>query len=253
MKYLLLFIMLSILWACEKHNTELVDVDYGYEYFPLDIGANWTYAVDSLVFDPGLSGTDTSRSQSFLREVIVDTLLSNTGTIQYRVEQSWRATDTADWQILKVLTLEREEQRALRTEDNLKFIKLTFPLKEGNSWDGNAFLDAQIKIAIAGEQLEFFKNWSYQVLSFEELIQLGSLSFADVVSVQNADDENLIERRYAFEQYARGIGLVYRALTVLDTQCEICCNSDFALCESLSWENKAEKGVIITQALIDYE
>jgi hypothetical protein len=253
MRYLFILLVFFFLGACNERNIEPIDLDYGYEYYPVRIGASWTYAIDSLIFDPGLSGTDTLRTQSFIREVVVDTMVSGMGTTQFRVEQSWRATDSSDWQIVKVLSLEREEQRAIRTEDNLRYVKLTFPVETGNSWDGNAFFDPETNIVVAGEQIAFFKNWSYQILSFDEVIQLGDLSLENVVSVQNADDENLIERRYALEQYAKNIGLVYRVLNILDTQCEVCCNGDFALCEGLSWVAKAEKGIIIEQVLIDYE
>jgi hypothetical protein len=66
-----------------------------------------------------------------------------------------------------------------------------------------------------------------------------------VVTVQNADSENLIELRLAHEKYARGVGLVYRELWILDTQC-------IEDCIGMTWEQKAEKGFILKQTLIDH-
>ena len=248
-----IFVLSCCLIACNEQETEMVEVDFGYDYFPLAIGKSWTYQIDSIFFDPAIGGTAIDTIATFLQETIVDTFTNLEERTAYRVEQFFRRNPSEDWQLVKVFTLSRDENRAFRTEDNLTFVKLTFPAKVNNIWDGNAFLDEFLKVDIKGEQVEFFKNWDYLILEEGQLFELDTFRFEQYLVVQNADDENLIERRFAVERYARGVGLITRDLEILDTQCEVCCNSDFEACENLPWVEKAEKGLILKQRLIDYQ
>ena len=247
------FVLSCFLIACTERETETVEVDFGYDYFPLAVGKSWTYRIDSIFFDPAIGGTAIDTIATFLQETIVDTFINLEGHTAYRVEQFFRRNSSEDWKLVKVFTLSRDENRAFRTEDNLTFVKLTFPAKVNNQWNGNAFLDEFLKVDIKGEQVEFFKNWDYLILEQGQLYELDTFRFEQHLIIQNADDENLIERRYAVERYARGVGLITRDLEILDTQCEVCCNSDFGACENLAWVEKAEKGLILKQRLIDYQ
>lgn len=241
--------------ACNSRQVEDVVLDYGYDYYPLEVGRSWVYQVDSIIYDPALGGTSIDSSRTYFREVVTDTLHGESGTLFYRVEHYERKADTLPWQIGKVYTLSRDEQRAYRDEDNLRFIKLAFPVKAGQEWDGNAFFDPFTQVTVAGERIEMFKSWSYRQLTNGEPQAIGNLSFDDVITVQNADSrDNVIELRLATEQYARGVGLAYRSLDILDTECRVCCNGDTGdACQGLSWPEKAEKGFSLRQQLISYQ
>lgn len=252
-KAIALYVLLGFLFSCDNRETEEIVIDYGYEYYPLAVGSSWTYQVDSIIFDPAIGGTALDSTRSYVREVIADTLELADGETAFRVEHYYRHHDTLAWEIASVYTLAADDEKAYRTEDNLRFIKLVFPLKKGSNWDGNAFFDDTRDILIAGESVEMFKSWSYEVLESGISRQIGDLSFEEVAVVQNADDENLIERRYAIEEYARGVGLISKELLIADTQCNVCCNGDFSICEPLSWREKAEKGMIVKWQLIDYQ
>jgi hypothetical protein len=239
--------------ACEENREDIPEIDFKYDYYPLEIGRSWTYQVDSLTFDPAIGGTALDSFRTYLREVIVDTISSINGNTIYRVEQFYRRHDSLPWNISKVLTMEQTERQALRTEDNLKFVKMPFPFRKGDRWDGNAFFDPFLFVEIRGELVQMFKEWDYRVIEANQESTIGGLTFEEVATFQNADTENKLERRFAQEKYARGIGLVYRALLIADTQCQVCCANDPDLCDTLSWRDKAEKGLIIRQELIQYE
>ncbi|HQU60246.1 MAG TPA: hypothetical protein PLU64_13665 [Saprospiraceae bacterium] len=247
--------MAIILFACSNREVEDITIDYGYDYFPLEVGRFWVYQADSITYDPALGGTAIDSFRTFIREVVADTLLDNTGAVLYRIERYERQADTLPWQIRKVFTLSRDEQRAYRTEDNLRFIKLTFPLRTGQSWNGNVFFDPFTKVLVKGESIEMFKSWDYKILTQGEPLQLGGLHFDEVATVQNADSRNnAIEFRVATEQYAKGVGLVSRYLDILDTECRVCCNGDTGdECQALPWEERAEKGFRLYQQLITYQ
>src|SRR5690606_24012329 len=101
-------------------------------------------------------------------------------------------------------------------EENLRFIKMVFPLREGVEWNGNKHIDVTTIIPIAGESVEVFKSWSYEALSVGETEIIGDFVFDEVATLSQADSENLIELRYSQEKYAKNIGLVYREMKILE-------------------------------------
>ncbi|MCB0548425.1 MAG: hypothetical protein KDD19_12665 [Phaeodactylibacter sp.] len=256
---LMMAIASSLLFSCNESRTEEpVIEDFGYDYFPLEVGRTWEYEVDSVIYDPAIGGTAVDSFRTFIRESIVDTLLDNTGQVLFRLERYYRRSDTMAWQVEKVLTLSRDEQRASRTEDNLRFTKLVFPVREGKFWDGNAFFDDSRLVFVAGESIQMFKNWQYRILASGVPAAIGGMEFDDVVTVQNADNRylnNFLELRLATEQYARGVGLISRELFIWDTSCLVCCggNTEDGICQSLPWEERVEKGFTLRQRLIRYQ
>ena len=132
---------------------------------------------------------------------------------------------------------------AIRIENNLTFVKLQLPPVRENTWNGNKYFDDEIMVDVGPEQVSFFKNWQSQYVELNTAVDIKDLSFPDVHIVQLANEENKLELRWGYEQYASGIGLIQKELMILDTQCFDMCNS---------WEEKAEKGIIYRQYIIDY-
>lgn len=249
---LLLTGVVFVAHSCNKQETEPLDLNFGYEYYPLEIGQTREYAVDSIIFDPALAGTQIDTNSWFIKETVVDTFSGQDGLTWFRVERVQRRSDTQPWQIGKVYAAARSKQQAYRTEDNLRFIKMTFPLELNETWAGNAFFSTGTTVEIAGEQVEMFKDWSYRILSLTDPLQVGDVLFENVCSVQLADSENIIEYRQGHEYYAKNIGLIYRELQILDSQCDVCCNGDFGACATTDWGQRAEKGFILRQQLLHW-
>jgi len=238
--YALLFIGLFL--SCES-MVEEPSTDLGYEYFPLEVGNTWIYQVDSTIFDTTGMGRVIDTTSSFVREQIVEKFIDNTDTEVFRIERSYRATEGDAWQVVDVWSAEKTEKQAIRTEENLRYIKMIFPLSENAVWDGNIFIDQPIIISIAGETLEFLKDWTYEVINKDVAEQIGTFAFDEVTTISQVDEENLIEIRFAREKYAKGVGLVFKEMRIMDTQN---INAD------LKWENKAQKGFIMRQTLIEH-
>lgn len=239
---------LLLLLSCGR-ETETIELDLGREYFPLQVGRAWEYEVDSIIF----STTGTDSSHTLQRDVITDRFTDAAGDTIFRVERFERLSSAEDWQIRKVLSLSANERQAVRTEDNLRFIKLVFPIREGATWDGNFHIDQNLRIIIAGEVLDVFKDWSYKIISKGQAYSNGVRTFDDAVVASHADSENLIEYRFVQEAYARNVGLVFQEHQILDTQCQRCCNANFAQCLDLPWTEKAEKGFISRRRLTAWE
>lgn len=246
-----LFCLLCLGWSCEKQTLDTSALDFGYEYFPLEVGRSWTYRVDSIIFDPAVGATAVDTVSGFFREQIVDTLRSQSGDLLYLLNRDYRSITSDTWQPHKVATLARDQRQAWRTEDNLRITKLVFPPRPGKQWRATAAFDEFTEIVIAGERLEFFKGWESVIIDAPDAFSVAGRTYPDTRVVQIADFENKIEYRYGQEVYAPDIGMIYRELWVLDTQCEYCCNRDLAACDDLPWVEKAEKGVIVRQWLVE--
>jgi len=242
LKNIAFLILGLVLLASCKTEPDPFEPDFGYDYYPLELGNTWIYEVDSITYDPqNTANFDSVRL--YVKETIADTLLDNNGNTLYRIEYFERSDEQSEWTIKNVYTAGIVNFQAQRTVDNRKFIKMPFPVEDPSRWDGNIFIDPSEEIEVAGERMEIFKGWEYRVEEIVEQSQVGDLTFDNVVQISNADSENLIELRRVNEQYSRGIGLIERVMYILDTQ---------EIDPLLSWEVKAEKGFILKQRLIEW-
>ncbi len=250
MKYFSLLFFVLLIAACSTDSTiEQIDIDYGYDYYPLSVGKYIIYDVDSITYDPDNGNTLIDTNSYQIQEEIVDTLIDNSGRTVYVIHYQTRNHATEPWQLEAVYSAVQTESALIKTEDNLPFTKLVFPIKIDSTWDGNRlFNDENVIASVRGETLNIFKNWESKVKSNQTSIDIGNQTFNDVISVIHADDENLIERRYVEEKYSRTIGLIEKKVMILDTQC----GGNLSACDGLTWEEKAEKGFILKMVVNSY-
>jgi hypothetical protein len=222
------------------------------EYYPLITGHYIVYRVDSIVYDPSPNGgTLRDSSTTFVKELVADTLRDNSGQLQYIIERYERAVPVDPWSLKFVCTASRSGGQALRTEQNLRFLKMLFPMDKRSAWDGNLWIDENREIEIAGERMRPFINWSYAVDSIDVPSFIGSFAFDSTLVITEADDNSVIERRFSRAWYAKNVGLVQREQWILDSQY---CNQSPAPadCQTRPWELKAEKGYILRQVILEY-
>lgn len=241
--------MLLLLSACQGPDPiqPQPSADAG-DFLPLETGRSWTWAVDSVVYDPVGSAQPVDTFYGWLREQVVDVFPSG-GSQGFILHRSVRRDSTEPWTFPKAILVFPEEDRILWNEDNLTFVRLKDQLSEGLAWEGTALFDPLVQMPIYGELMQPFKGWSSEVLGLGDTLSVGADLWDDVLTVRHADSENLLERRFSTEAYQRGVGMVYRRMMILDTQCQ----GVPANCAGIPWELKAEKGYILQQRLISYE
>lgn len=223
-----------------------------YAYFPLEIGKYVVYQIDSIIYDFAPGGSTVRDSfRIFAKEIVTDTLRDQTGQLLFAIERYERKTGAGPWALKSITTATRTKTQAIRTEDNFRFLKLIFPLDRRSEWDGNLWIDENREIEIAGERMRPFANWHYEVDSIDVQALVGQFSFDSTLLVTEADDTNIIERRFSRVRYARHVGLVWREQWLLDSQY---CNQvpPPADCETRPWELKAQKGYILRQVLVEF-
>lgn len=244
-KLLLLPVLGALLLpACKQEPDKHLATGLQLDYFPLSVGKYAVYVVDSTIYDPN-GATPVYHTRTFFKELVADTLTDAAGGTAFRIERYERSADTLPWTVSKVLSAALVGNRLIVTEDNLRLVSLVFPPQVNTRWNGMEYIDPGQVVQVAGESLVMFKGWGHSIPEPAGPDSIGSLFFPEVLSVHEADDENLIELRQSFSRYARGTGLVYRERRILDTQC-------IASCTGQSWDEKAEKGFIVKQRIIEH-
>ncbi len=237
-------VLVVFFFGCSIDPEPLTDDWREYEYFPMEIGKEWIYQLDSIIFDPVIGGIAKDTFSYLLKVVVRDTFTDLTGEKNYIIDRYLKKAAADPWVINSVWQAVILDNQAQRVENNLRFVKLVFPPKEGAAWDGNQYFNPSTKFSVAGESIEVFKNWSYFIQSNGIPDNVNDHPFDRVVTVVQSDDENAIEKRYSMEKYAFGIGLIDKEMIILDTQ---------NITDMLSWEEKAEKGFILKQSIISYK
>ncbi len=228
--------------ACTKDSDETLDpAFFGYDYFPLNPNAVRTYRVDSVIYVQR-AGMERDTTHAFIREVVRDSFRDALQDLVYLVER-YHARDTMHgWALVDASYVTASSERLTVRDRGLTFIRLVFPVQQARAWDGNVWVHPKTQIEVSGEILEPYENWFYLYEYAGRTDTLGGRAYPKVCKVSEADDENIIQKRYSAAWYAAGIGLVYREQWLLDTQ-----NTD----ASLPFHLRAQKGFIMTQTLIE--
>ncbi|MBB4078315.1 hypothetical protein GGR28_000928 [Lewinella aquimaris] len=251
---LLILLTVTLIASCKEEVIGPADSSPLERYYPLELNRPSYYRVDSIVLVNTVSGTryDTARVEA--RETLVEQYAGADGSTIYRGERWERTSEEAPYTFKQTYTVTRRDRTVSRSEDNLTFVKLVLPIKEATGWDGNADFDEQRRVSVGGELLDVYNGWEYTYAAVGESLTLETGLVVDsAITVRQANVDNLIDLRQAYERYAPGFGLVERFIDARHTQCKVCCNGDTGSCVDLPWNDKAEKGYIIHQTLIGRE
>lgn len=241
--WILVLVAAACFYACDDDVVDKTEVDFGYDYFPLEIGKYIEYEVDSIIYDPQQGGTVVDSSYRLVREEITDSFIDALGNEVFTIERSERIDSSQNWELTDVYGAYNTETQSIRKEENLEFIKMIFPIRDRRDWDAIPF-DERLEVEIAGETIEMFKNWESEVEDVDLPETINGLSFEEVATVTVADDQNQIEYRYGLEKYARGVGLIYRELRILDSQ--------DTEADTVAFIDRVEEGFILEQRIIGH-
>lgn len=234
---------LTFLASCTPELEDYQGNLEGPKYFPLTVGNTWIYRVDSVIYDN--QGLKIDSVFQFIKETITGKYVDEAGDEVFRIERSARDISGGGWEVISIWNASKNEKAAYRTENNLKFLKLTFPLTLNKSWEGNIFFPSDIVVRIAGEPIKMYQNWGkYKYTAVNENLMLEGNVYQNVTTVLQSDMENKISKRYSVEKYAKDLGLIYKEMWILDTQ-----KSESAA----PWEVKAEEGFIMKKSLVSFD
>jgi hypothetical protein len=229
--FLLFLTTATILSSCKEDTIDGTLVQ-GYEYFPTDQGRYNQFAVDSIQwddFDP-LDPVDTFTFD--IREVNDSILLDNSGDSTVRLERLRRDSANGSWYIKDIWSMKQTDATAEKVEENERFIKLRFPLKDGKVWNGNYY--------------NTIGNWDYEITDLGKPFTVNGVTFPETVTViQTGSNDPLINKQQGKEVYAKGVGLIYRELMITEAYTD----PQFL---NLPYDQRIRVGFKLTMKLTDY-
>lgn len=198
------FILLSIvIVSCTKNEPAEV-INLGFDYYPVNTGSIWVYDVDSISYDnnTGVTKIDTITYQ--YKELISSTFKDISGNKAQLLNRFYRANDSDSWSQANTWTVLVTNEKAERVEENIRFVKIVFPVVVNKRWNGNMYNTKE------SEQ--------YRIMYTNRRENYGGVFYNNTMMVQQARELNAVDEILKQEIYAQNIGLVYKISDSINTQ-----------------------------------
>ncbi len=223
----LLAISVTSLFSCTDKKEEFITdniADYNMRLTP---GKYITYRLDSLVFTNFGRTTETHRYQ--VKDQVDALITDNLGRPSYRVFRYLRdSLGTTPWQPSGTYLITVLPDQIEVIEDNLRFIKMHMPLKDGFSWKGNKYFPNEpyypsypFSNDVSMQEWDFYydgesSNFSYRGNNYTDVYSVEQAN--EVFNVPITSPTSYALKSKAVEKYAKNIGLVYREYEIWDYQ-----------------------------------
>lgn len=184
--------LLGFVWFALNSCTNETEIGHteSENWYPVQPGATWVYAVDSIWIDCVADRNDTFRFQ--VREIMEGWVQGASGDSLMKIRRQTRFDSTQNWSLPRIWHTRLAPGKAIKTEENRSLIKMVFPMSFGLKWDGWAFL-----IENAPQDFEYSE------------LNVPFAGYDSTALVVQWDNENLLEKQYHCERYARNTGLIY--------------------------------------------
>ncbi|HEY4651933.1 MAG TPA: hypothetical protein VIG72_11000 [Pontibacter sp.] len=206
-KLLCWFVLAFVALSCDESFVTPDPTARGLDYYPLAVGNYRIYEVTDIHYQNNVPAETSFQ----MREWVVDSFMDQTNALVYKIIRSVRPNAQSEWLDDSVMTVTKDHNRVILTKDNTRYVKLVFPVKEGKTWEADAFND---------HYDENEKREQYTYAAVDQPYSLDDLTFDSTLTIiqgqPTATDFQLDDRK---EVYARGIGLVHRVFNRL-TYCD---------------------------------
>lgn len=218
----LIFILLT---SCTKENEEYTVIS-DTNYHPSLSGSYIIYDVTEINIDEPSNVFDTINYQ--LKELIGDKYYDETGAESFMLRRYKRYHENNTWNISDIWSFQLSENKLFQTEENIKYVKIHFPLSINKTWDGNSF--------------NTLSSLEYEITAIDESLNINSFSFDSCLTVTHESDSSLIHKNFSIEQFAKNTGLIYKEETHINSQ-----NIE----PGVTLENRITTGTIYKQSIVE--
>ena len=209
----LYFICSMLLLISCKKSSDTFSTQTLNDYYPLQTGKYITYQLDSLVYIS--FGTRDSVITNELKYQVDSLITDNTGRPAYRVFRLIRKNQQDAWRPEATFMVLNTGTNIEFVEDNLKYIKMTLPIRNDKSWKGNSYLSNYI---MNNPSYNYLDNWDYTYSNVGEQEVVGNYTLANTLTINQRNEidglpdnpDAYSEIVFSQEKYAQGIGMVYK-------------------------------------------
>jgi hypothetical protein len=192
----LLIATFGLFVGCEKDTSLLIS---DYEYFPIAIGQYQIYEVNESLYD---ISNEPIQSKYFLKERISESYENPALEKIYKIERFKKQKLDQSWKIDSVWTTQLMKNKAVRTENNVPFVKMYFPIQTAQLWNKNELNTNQVQ------------KISYQDKG--KTYEIDTKVYTNTITVMIKNDSSLLSKNINFEIYAPSFGMIYKENTHLD-------------------------------------
>lgn len=189
------FLLIIVLFFGCKKEAIMLNPDLGHNYFPVLSGTSITYKVDSITYNDFYTPVKVDTFSFYLRFDIDSSFTDSEGRITNYYRKFYK-TDTSSWQLVHNYSITKTNFRVETYEENVRFIKLAFPVKNTTIWNMNA--------------LNFMNPTESYYSDFDIPKTYNNQLFDSTITIIHQDLETLISKEEYIEDYAKNIGLIYR-------------------------------------------
>jgi hypothetical protein len=165
----------------------------GYNFFPIEKSNYSIYKVDSIVWNDYNTTVDTFSFEVKLR--IDSAFTDNSGKQSHRWKK-YVKTDSNQWVFNNNYTLTNSSQKVETVQENMRYIKLVFPVVAGTVWNSNA-LNTDVETSAIYSDVDY----STSILN---------INYDSCALVIYEEEVNLIQEFIHQEIYSRNIGMIYK-------------------------------------------
>lgn len=218
--YLILAVGSALIFnACNK-STEVLDIASVNDYNPLLVGKYVTYDLDSMVFIN--FGTKDTIIKYQVKHVVDAEITDNLGRPAYRIIRYIRKTPANAWAPDNTFMAVPTDFGLEFVENNMRFLKLKGPVREAFTWKGNTYIDTYS----LNSNVKYLADWDYTYENVNQPFTIGAFNLDSTLQVNQRDetignpgDPNAYhEINFSAENYAKGIGMIYRNFLHIEYQ-----------------------------------
>jgi hypothetical protein len=222
-------LVLLALGGCEKEKDNRV-YDAPATFFPSQIGKYIRYQLDSTRIVN--FGQDKEVVSYQAKDVVEGTSTDLLGRPCLRVVRYLRplnSTNEQDWVTNISYEIIPGDNYVEVYENNLRFVKMQGPVKDGRSWIGNGYLPDEPFSKYEFSAAMNIKSWEYAFEEVNASEEFNSKTYDSTVTITQIDDSSNIpvdnpfkpgQRLKWVEKYAKNIGLIYKDVIILEYQPE---------------------------------
>lgn len=205
--------LFSFLYSCKKVSETITTASIN-DYAALQTGKSYLYRLDSTI--PAAFGSSLIVKSYQAKDSIESTFTDNVGRQSFRIFRYTRDTSaTQPWRFAATYVATLTDQTLEYVDNNMRFIKLHSPIKEGYTWKAHSFIDTKS----TGSIVRYLDDWEYEYRDVEHPYTVLNKTYDSTIIVFQRDETDPAgpfnpavyqQRDYGKEVYAKGIGLIYK-------------------------------------------